>query len=795
MASITTNPKSKNNDSKNTETIIVPDDFYCPITGELMNFPVICPEGHSYEEAALKAWHAINPISPLTRNSLDIRRIRPNRSLKNAIDQIRDKLQQNQLKKDGHSLSIPESILTKITHSLAQMDFKSVIIGNKMLITATVPESDSRRPIDIVFVIDRSGSMGTEATLKGEDGKTISHGLNILNITVGAAKTVSHALDDNDRVGVVSFDCNAKIESNLINMTKENQSKLDTIMDNLRPGGTTNFWDGIYKGLETLRKGSEPGRLKYLLIMTDGIPTKSSEPPKGYIKMLQLYKEQNPEFDCIIDTAGFGYSLDSKLLEKVANEGKGQYGFIPDSSLTGNIFVHKAANMMTTAITNSTFKIELENGIEFSGVNPCMGHNKHFTKTSWGGVLETGPMNYGQTKHFVLDVNIDSSKFGISSNDRYLTTTFEYTDGINSSTLSKEQTVMYDATSDSFLVDTLHKQLLRLKLVNTINQCLELLRFQSSTENIRSLIMGLMSEIKTSALYQLPYLQNLYDDLNGQIVESLNLTQEASQHDYFSRWGKHWLLSIMTGHNTETCNNWKDPGVANYRSKLFDSIRDSVSDIFDNLPAPKPSTNYRDGGHYRGMTNSASTRSASPVSYSTYNVPSGPCFTRGNKVHMADGSYKNVEEIVKGDMVKTYGPSKTSQVLCKTKTICEENIENIVNIGTLKITPHHPVVYIGDGQFSWKFPADLGQTNKIPCEEIYSFVVENRGCMLIENVICATLGHNLKGDVIEHEYYGTDRVIDDLKSLPGWNSGEVVITKNMIKRDPNNLKVVSISFN
>ena len=77
MASITTNPKSKNNDSKNTETIIVPDDFYCPITGELMNFPVICPEGHSYEEAALKAWHAINPISPLTRNSLDIRRIRP----------------------------------------------------------------------------------------------------------------------------------------------------------------------------------------------------------------------------------------------------------------------------------------------------------------------------------------------------------------------------------------------------------------------------------------------------------------------------------------------------------------------------------------------------------------------------------------------------------------------------------------------------------------------------------------------------------------------------------------------
>lgn len=782
--------------TENTETIVVPDDFYCPITGELMNYPVMCPEGHSYEEAALKAWHAINPISPLTRKSLDIRRIRPNRSLKNAIDQIRDKIKQHQLKKENVSLTISDSMLSKITHSLAQIDFKSVIIGNKMLITVTVPESESRRPIDVVFVIDRSGSMSTEATIKGENGETISHGLTILDITVGAAKTVSHALDDNDRVGVVSFDCNAKVESNLLNMTASNKTKLDSIMDDLSPGGTTNFWDGIYKGLETLRKGTEPGRLKYLLVLTDGLPTKSSEPPKGYIKMLKLYKEQHPDFDFIIDTAGFGYSLDSKLLEKVSSEGKGQYGFIPDSSLTGNIFVHKAANMMTTAITNSTFKIELENGVAFSGLNPCMGHNKHFTKTSWGGVLETGPMNYGQTKHFVLDVSVDSSKFSVDTNEKYLTTTFEYTDGINSTTISRNQIEMYNDTSDTFLLDILYQQLFRLKLVNTINQSLELMRFQSSSDNIRSLIMGLMSEINSSPLYQQQYLQNLHNDLNGQIVESLNLTQEASKKDYFNRWGKHWLLSIMTGHNTETCNNWKDPGVSNYRSKLFDSIRDRVSNIFDNLPAPKPSNNYSSssyrGGHYRSMTNSASTRSAPPVSYSSYNVPSGPCFTRGNQVHMADGSYKNVEDIVKGDIVKTYGSSQASKIVCKTKSICENGMENIVNLSNLKITPHHPILYIGDGQFTWKYPIDLGQANKIPCQEIYSFVVENRGCMLIENVICASLGHNLKGDVIEHEYYGSDKVIKDLMKLPGWNSGEVIITKNMVKRDSNNKKVIGI---
>ena len=43
-------------------TIFVPDDFYCPITGELMNDPVSEPAGHTYEKSAITKWLSKNDI-------------------------------------------------------------------------------------------------------------------------------------------------------------------------------------------------------------------------------------------------------------------------------------------------------------------------------------------------------------------------------------------------------------------------------------------------------------------------------------------------------------------------------------------------------------------------------------------------------------------------------------------------------------------------------------------------------------------------------------------------------------
>jgi len=99
------------------------------------------------------------------------------------------------------------------------------------------------------------------------------------------------------------------------------------------------------------------------------------------------------------------------------------------------------------------------------------------------------------------------------------------------------------------------------------------------------------------------------------------------------------------------------------------------------------------------------------------------------------------------------------------------------NGNTLSITPYHPV-YIN----KWYFPINLRKGKEIECEEMFTFVIDNRESVIIEDYIFATYNHQMKGEVIEHEYFGTEKVINDLKNFETYKYGYVNLTKDMFKR-------------
>jgi hypothetical protein len=53
-----------------------------------------------------------------------------------------------------------------------------------------------------------------------------------------------------------------------------------------------------------------------------------------------------------LNVFGFGYNLDSKLLEQICVEGGGTYGFIPDCSMVGTVFINATATALTTVTRN-----------------------------------------------------------------------------------------------------------------------------------------------------------------------------------------------------------------------------------------------------------------------------------------------------------------------------------------------------------------------------------------------------------------------------------------------------------
>lgn len=64
----------------------IPHEFYCSISQDIMNDPVITCDGHTYDRYSIERWFQYNSTSPLTGLRLDSTVLISNIALKNAID-------------------------------------------------------------------------------------------------------------------------------------------------------------------------------------------------------------------------------------------------------------------------------------------------------------------------------------------------------------------------------------------------------------------------------------------------------------------------------------------------------------------------------------------------------------------------------------------------------------------------------------------------------------------------------------------------------------------------------------
>lgn len=69
-------------------------------------------------------------------------------------------------------------------------------------------------------MIDVSGSMRDEITLKDSNGKSEGYGLTILDLVKHSVTTIIENLNDEDRLSLVSFTDKARIETELTHMDK-----------------------------------------------------------------------------------------------------------------------------------------------------------------------------------------------------------------------------------------------------------------------------------------------------------------------------------------------------------------------------------------------------------------------------------------------------------------------------------------------------------------------------------------------------------------------------------------------
>lgn len=754
----------------------VPESFICPLTHEVMYDPVMDPEGNSYERTAIEDWlekHNTSPITraPLTKNDLVV-----NRALRNAIEE--------HCKKNGIELKPPAHLASSANNSNSNNNNQSVQPSvsvdsvtitahahrapnpktndeHDVLISVIPPAGTERVPVDICCVVDVSGSMGSEATLKTGAGVE-AHGLSLLDIVKHAVKTIVTALHPNDRLALVSYSSQAKVVMPLTAMDNASKELMLKRLDTLEADGSTNLWDGLVTGLDLLNQVGTgiTERQRTCLLLTDGLPNIS--PPRGEVPMLKKYKEQNQQLSCTINTFGFGYGINSELLREIAVEGDGMYCFIPDSSMVGTAFVNCVSTMLVTMAKNVVISLEPQNGAAL--VEGGVYGTFPVQTTSWGVQVNVGSLQYGQTKDLVVRLRIPARDNNNNDAGRpFLTATAKYQ--VLNSAAPLERSAEVTSLDGSVDVEVQHY---RLAFVERVNNLLELMKAQKEKE-AQKVLKEFIAEIQAKK-YTDARMKDLLADLTGQVTEAI------SKREWYDKWGVHYLPSLMRAHLLQQCANFKDPGIQHYGGQLFRSLRDVVDDLFVKLPPPKP-TFPRLSTSPRGSSGVAR---SSPVSMRSYHNSSNPCFAGECTVRMADGTLKTVASLKKGDVVHI--PNNLSAtIVCVIKTICYEGKTELVELGDgLLVTPYHPVRV----NHQWSFPCDLGKVVERPCPAVYSFVLSGEHVMVINGVECVTLGHNFTDNaVVAHPYFGTSAVIRDLETMTGWERGLVTFYSGCLTRD------------
>jgi hypothetical protein len=244
---------------------------------------------------------------------------------------------------------------------------------------------------------------------------------------------------------------------------------------------------------------------------------------------------------------------------------------------------------------------------------------------------------------------------------------------------------------------------------------------------------------------------------------------------YYHTWGKHYLRAYRKAHELEQCMNFKDFGLQLYGGTLFHSIQSEGEAAFASLPALEP-TGTPVVPSASSAASAASAASAPSMRQMLYNAQGG-CFHGKSLVRMADNTRRTIMSLGRGDLVWT--PTGTAAVRALVVCGVQEPIRGMCSIGDLSITPWHPIQVDG----AWTFPCNVVPVEEVEVYTVYNIVLYKGHILDVNDVLCVTLGHSLKGPVVEHPFFGTERVIEDLQKCKGWFMGHAVYTNLKARRN------------
>jgi len=146
----------------------------------------------------------------------------------------------------------------------------------------------------------------------------------------------------------------------------------------------------------------------------------------------------------------------------------------------------------------------------------------------------------------------------------------------------------------------------------------------------------------------------------------------------------------------------------------------------------------------------------------------GGCFNAEALILMSDGSHKQARDVRVGDDLRSASTGGTTKV--EACIVESQDTHQLVQIGNLLITPHHPVLQAGHWIFPHRVPGAVAIDANM---ELHNFITSNREAIHVEGYIATSVGTYCEGlhDIeqnAEHRVWGTDLIVNIYRQHPQW---------------------------
>jgi Ca-activated chloride channel family protein len=211
-----------------------------------------------------------------------------------------------------------------------------------------------RPPLDLAFVIDRSGSMS---------GDRLEH-------AKSAARGIVEKLGAQDHVALIQYDDAAQVVVSSLVMDDGGRTKMEKAIAALETGGSTNLEAGLELGRHEVERVYVSGEASRVMLLSDGMANVGIIDPKRIADTAREAANHGVR----VTSVGIGLDFNEDLMESIAEAGRGNYHYVKSASDLDKTIAGELASVQATVATNVELRLTTSCGAQLAAVHGYESH-------------------------------------------------------------------------------------------------------------------------------------------------------------------------------------------------------------------------------------------------------------------------------------------------------------------------------------------------------------------------------------------------------------------------------------